>query len=188
MLQTPVLLTPRLIVRLLQQQDVPAVLAYYSQNREFLEPFEPERPRNFYSREFWAQQIEKSLIEFSYDRSLRLFIFSKNDPARVIGTTNFTNMNQGVSYSCSLGYSLAEDGQGKGYMHEALEAAIHYVFDDLNLHRVNANYMPHNRRSGNVLKRLGFTVEGYARDYLLINGKWEDHILTSLINPNWKEE
>ena len=97
-------------------------------------------------------------------------------------------MNQGVSYSCSLGYSLAEDGQGKAYMHEALEAAIHYVFDDLNLHRVNANYMPHNRRSGNVLKRLGFTVEGYARDYLLINGKWEDHILTSLINPNWKEE
>jgi ribosomal-protein-alanine N-acetyltransferase len=49
-----------------------------------------------------------------------------------------------------------------------------------------ANYMPHNRRSGNVLKRLGFVVEGYARDYLMINGKWEDHIFTSLINPHWR--
>lgn len=49
-----------------------------------------------------------------------------------------------------------------------------------------ANYMPHNQRSGNLLRRLGFVVEGYARDYLLINGRWEDHIQTSLINPNWK--
>jgi len=62
-----------------------------------------------------------------------------------------------------------------------------YVFQDLNFHRVMAHYMPHNQRSGNVLKRLGFVVEGYARDYLLINGKWQDHILTSLINPNWQQ-
>lgn len=49
-----------------------------------------------------------------------------------------------------------------------------------------ANYMPHNRRSGNVLKSLGFNIEGYARDYLYINGYWEDHILTSLTNKNWE--
>jgi ribosomal-protein-alanine N-acetyltransferase len=51
-----------------------------------------------------------------------------------------------------------------------------------------ANYMPHNRRSGNVLKRAGFVVEGYARDYLMINGKWEDHIFTSLTNPHWRSD
>jgi ribosomal-protein-alanine N-acetyltransferase len=71
-------------------------------------------------------------------------------------------------------------------MTEALSIAINYVFEELNLHRIMANYMPHNRRSGNVLKRLGFVVEGYARDYLMINGKWEDHIFTSLINPHWR--
>ncbi len=188
MLQTPVFVTPRLIVRLLQQNDISEVLNYYSENREFLEPFEPIRPRNFYTREFWSQQIEKSLIEFGYDRSLRLFLFKKDAPKKVIGAANFTQVSQGVSYSCSLGYSLAQAQQGNGYMNEALEVAVQYVFEDLNLHRINANYMPHNRRSGNVLKRLGFVVEGYARDYLLINGKWEDHVLTSLINPNWKEE
>lgn len=188
MLQTPVFITSRLVVRLLHQQDIPEVLNYYLENQEFLEPFEPVRPRNFYTREFWSQHIEKSLIEYGYDRSLRLFFFKKTDPTKVIGTANFTSMNQGVSYSCNLGYSLAESEQGKGYMTEALEVSIRYLFDDLNMHRINANYMPHNRRSGNVLKRLGFTVEGYARDYLLINGKWEDHILTSLINPDWKAE
>jgi ribosomal-protein-alanine N-acetyltransferase len=188
MLNPPVLKTSRLTVRLLAQQDTQAVVQYYQDNRAFLEPFEPVRPKNFYTREFWSQQIEKSLIEFGYDRSLRLFIFKQSEPRRVIGGANFTNFIQGISQSCTMGYSLAESEQGKGYMSETLEVAIPYVFENLNFHRINACYMPHNRRSGNVLKRLGFTIEGYARDYLRINGQWEDHILTSLTNPDWKPD
>lgn len=186
MLQTPVLLTSRLIVRLLQHNDTTAIVNYYTENRAFLEPFEPFRPTNFYTRDFWSQQIEKSIIEFGYDRSLRLFLFKKDDPRTIIGAVNFTNITQGILYSCSLGYSLAEKEQGNGYMNEALQSAIQYVFDEMNLHRITANYMPRNQRSANVLRRLGFTIEGYARDYLLINGKWEDHIRSSLINSNWR--
>ncbi|HTL88671.1 MAG TPA: GNAT family N-acetyltransferase [Leptolyngbya sp.] len=188
MLQTPVLLTSRLIIRLLQQNDTNAIVEYYCENRSFLEPFEPFRPINFYTRDFWSQQIEKSIIEFSYDRSLRLFLFKKSEPRKIIGAVNFTNISQGILHSCSLGYSLAENEQGNGYMNEALEVAIQFVFNDLNLHRIAANYMPHNRRSANVLRKLGFTIEGYARDYLLINGRWEDHIRSSLINQNWREQ
>lgn len=47
-----------------------------------------------------------------------------------------------------------------------------------------ANYLPQNQRSAALLKRLGFSVEGYARDYLKINGEWQDHILTSLVNSD----
>ena len=85
-----------------------------------------------------------------------------------------------------MGYSLAADRQGKGYMSEALEIAIAYVFTQLNLHRIMAAYLLDNQRSGKLLKRIGFVVEGYACDYLMINGQWQDHILTSLINRNWK--
>ena len=46
-----------------------------------------------------------------------------------------------------------------------------------------ANYLPINERSGRLLKRLGFKVEGYARDYIFINGAWQDHILTAMLNP-----
>ena len=187
MIEAPVFVTSRLIVRLLSQRDISAVIHYYKENKSFLEPFEPVKPKNFYNREFWSHQIDKSLIEFSYDRSLRLFIFRKDQPDKIIGGTNFTQMILGVSHSCCLGYSLAESEQGHGYMTEAVQASIQYVFDDLNMHRICANYMPHNRRSASVLKRLGFVIEGYAGDYILINGKWEDHILTSLTNPNWVE-
>lgn len=72
-------------------------------------------------------------------------------------------------------------------MTEALNNALQYVFDELNLHRVEANYMPHNVKSASVLKRLGFVAEGFARDYLYINGRWEDHVRTSKTNDNWRD-
>jgi ribosomal-protein-alanine N-acetyltransferase len=69
-------------------------------------------------------------------------------------------------------------------MFEALQALVRYAFEDLKLHRIMANYMPANERSGRLLRRIGFVVEGYARDYLHLDGAWRDHILTSLTNPN----
>ena len=67
-----------------------------------------------------------------------------------------------------------------------MRGIIAFAFGPLNLHRIRACYLPTNARSGAVLRRLGFVVEGYARDYLLIDGRWQDQILTSLINPDWQ--
>ena len=67
-------------------------------------------------------------------------------------------------------------------MFEALSLTNAYMFADLGLHRIMAGYLPHNDRSGKLLDRLGFEKEGLARKYLKINGRWEDHVLTSLIN------
>lgn len=62
-------------------------------------------------------------------------------------------------------------------------AAIKYAFHELDLNRIMANYMPSNERSGILLRKLGFSEEGLAKKYLKINGRWEDHVLTSLVNP-----
>jgi len=69
-------------------------------------------------------------------------------------------------------------------MGEALRAAFGQVFGLLGLHRIMANYLPTNERSARLLRRLGFTVDGYARDYLYIDGAWRDHILTALTSPS----
>lgn len=183
---TPIFTPDRLIVRLASNQDAAAIARYYRDNRKFLAPFEPQRPEEFFTDKYWRMQVERNLLEFNHNQSLRLFLFERSAPKDVIGILNFNQFFKGPFQSCVMGYSLAEPKQGRGYMFEAVKTVIPYVFDELNFHRVMANYMPHNHRSGNLLKRLGFTVEGYARDYLLINGKWEDHILTSLINANWK--
>ena len=71
-------------------------------------------------------------------------------------------------------------------MYEALRAAIEYAFDTKKLHRIMANYMLANVRSGKLLRRLNFSVEGFARDYLRIAGKWEDHVLSALTNSRFE--
>ena len=103
----------------------------------------------------------------------------------MVGAVSFADIVRGPYQGCKLGDGLAVASEGKGLMTEALECAIPYAFDALELHRITAGYMPHNRRSADVLRRLGFVVEGYARDYLKINGRWGNHILTALVNPSW---
>jgi ribosomal-protein-alanine N-acetyltransferase len=181
----PRLATARLVVRTAEPDDVPGIVRYYLENREFLRPWEPSRPDSFFAEEFWRARVEQDRQELLTGRSLRLFLFPADEPRTVAGVANFTQIVRGAFQGCTLGYNLAEARQGQGLMTEALGAAIDFVFGRLGLHRVQANYMPHNRRSGALLRRLGFTVEGYARDYLLIDGRWEDHVLTSLTHPQW---
>jgi ribosomal-protein-alanine N-acetyltransferase len=86
--------------------------------------------------------------------------------------------------SCYLGYNL--DGQeiNQGYMTEALRKGIEIIFDEYKLHRIEASILPRNVRSAAVLEKLGFVNEGLSRDYLKINGKWEDHFHMVLLNDN----
>lgn len=39
--------------------------------------------------------------------------------------------------------------------------------------------------SARLLERLGFVKEGYAREYLHIDGAWRDHVLTARTNPGF---
>ncbi len=178
--------TERLVVRLAMDEDVPEIVRYFDANREHLRPFEPTRPPAFFTPRFWEAQVKQSVAEYLGDRALRLFLFAAEPPHPIVGTANFTLIHRGIAHSCSLGYGLAAEAQGKGVMAEALRPAIDFVFGSLRLHRIQAGYMPHNRRSGRLLRRLDFVVEGYARDYLLIDGRWEDHVLASLTNLEWE--
>lgn len=184
--ELPLITSDRLLLRVAIPEDIPQILKYFTNNKTYLTPFYPIWADGFFTEEYWEYQVESNFLEFINDHSLKLFIYLKNQPTQIIGTINFSNFIRGSANFCYVGYSLASSAQNKGYMTEALGAATQFVFQELNFHRIMANYMPHNRRSGNVLKRLGFVVEGYARDYLMINGKWEDHILTSLTNPHWQ--
>lgn len=82
-----------------------------------------------------------------------------------------------------MGFGVSIEHQGSGVMTGVCKVVIDHAFGQLKLNRVMANFMPCNERSGNLLKKLGFEEEGLARRYLKINGDWEDHVLTSLVNP-----
>jgi [ribosomal protein S5]-alanine N-acetyltransferase len=179
--------TPRLTIRLPQIADVPEVIRYYHQNRAHLQPFSPAFAPDFLEAATWLEQVSVRAREFEAGDSFRAFLFERESPARVIGNINLTQVQRGAFHSCALGYNLAATEQGKGYMTEAVRGAVVFAFGVWKLHRVAASYMPRNHRSAAVLQRCGFEVEGHATAYLLINGRWEDHVLTSITNPAWDE-
>jgi len=159
---------------------------FYVENGVYLKPLSPAFNDELFSARAWRSRIEAVHAEFRNGKGLRLALLLRADPSRVVGVANFTSITGFPTYLCNLGYSIAESEQGKGLMTEALRAAIHYVFTEVGLHRIEANYMPSNVRSGRVLEKLGFVIEGQAKDYILINGKWEDHVRTSLTSPAWR--
>ncbi len=184
----PSIVTSRLVVRVARANDLDAIVRYVNENTEFLQPWEPMRSPYYYTASYWRTQISRDPDDVFQDRGVRFFIFDRESAeTEVWGVATFGNLVRGAAQYCTLGYAVAEKAQGQGIMREALEeAAIPFVFDKLCIHRIHANYIPRNERSGGLLRRLQFSVEGYARDYLFINGRWEDHILTSRTNPNWQ--
>ena len=62
-------------------------------------------------------------------------------------------------------------------MTAAVRALLPFAFGALRLHRVEAACIPSNAASVRLLEKTGFTREGYAREYLCINGIWQDHLL-----------
>ena len=176
------LTTERLLLRLLEPQEAERMRRYVNENREHLKPWEPSRPEGYYTTGFWQLELKRRQNDFFMGEAVRLAIFFKGSPdGPVVGVCNFTEIMRGAFQACFLGYSVHHKYQGLGIMHEALDAAVDFMFKKFELHRVMANYIPRNERSGRLLRKLGFTVEGFARDYLNINGKWEDHILTAKI-------
>ncbi len=183
----PILHVDDISLRLATEADAELIVRYYRQNRRHLTPWEPARPSGFFDETFWRLQIRRNTDDYDRGAAVRFFGFRDSIP-EVAGYVSLTNITRGAAHFCFLGYSLAHREQGRGLMTALVGRTIEFAFEDLNLHRVMANYMPRNERSARLLERLGFEREGMASKYLLINGNWEDHVMTSLINPNWKPE
>ena len=179
--------TDRLLIKLLKPEISNLVLRYYLRNKDSFAATEALRPSNFYTLDYWEEHASKSLLEFKNDQAVRFCLFDKAHPDHMIGTANFTQIFRGPFQACYLGYAIDKKLESKGLMTEALAKAIQYMFDELNLHRVMANYLPDNVRSARVLEKLGFVIEGRAQKYLFINGEWREHVLTSLTNNSWRQ-
>jgi ribosomal-protein-alanine N-acetyltransferase len=178
--------TERLELTVLDRGDADEVLDYYRRNREFLRPWVPKRTAGFHTRRYQQQLLSRDVAETLSKTKLPLWIRRKSD-GLLIGTAVFSNIIYGSFQSCFLGYNLDTGAVRKGFMTEALRAAIQYVFENLRLHRIEANVMPRNEASQKLLTKLGFRREGYSPRYLEIAGAWEDHLRMALLREEWAE-
>lgn len=171
----------RLFLRILKPNSARDVLDYYKRNYDFLNEWEPKRTKDFYTLSYQKRQLYMEYNMFK-DKSLVRFWIVKKDDNKIIGNVCYSNIIMGNFKSCFLGYKLDKNEINKGYMTEAIERTVQIMFNDFELHRIEANVVPRNIRSLRVMEKLNFEREGFSRRYLEINGKWEDHIHFAVYN------
>ncbi|ANT59341.1 alanine acetyltransferase [Salipiger sp. CCB-MM3] len=176
--------TARLRISLACAADAAALRGYHLRNAAHLGPWEPLREAGYHGATEWEARAAAAL-EQAVDGTQYQFVarFQGADgQGEIIARANFSNVIRGAFDACTLGYSVDARHEGQGVMTEMLEALIPHVFGELGLHRIMAAHLPENTRSAALLARLGFEVEGHARDYLRIAGRWRDHVLTAKIS------
>jgi [ribosomal protein S5]-alanine N-acetyltransferase len=180
-----ILRSERMNMRLPRPKDAPALLDYHLRNRTRLSATSPTRDDQFFTLDAQAAQIEIARATFEAERGVRLVLFLADDETRAIGTVSLSEIVRGAFQAAYLGFGLDGEFEGRGLISEALQVVLDYAFETLRLHRVMANFMPENERSERLLRRLGFEIEGRAREYLFLDGRWRDHVLAAKLNPRW---
>ncbi len=137
------------------------------------------------SYEHYRQMHEKGME--THRLSLYVFLLIEKDSKLPIGECGFHTWNKSHDRA-ELFYSLRKDQyKQKGFMTEAVQVVLDFGFNQMNLHRVEANVADWNTPSVKLLQRNGFTKEGTKREDYLVDGNYEDSESYSLLKREWKK-
>jgi|SRR5579872_626255 ribosomal-protein-alanine N-acetyltransferase len=164
------------VLRIPQATDYAEWAALRETSRDFLTPWEPTWPADDLSRGAFRRRIRRYAEDLRTDQGYAFLIVRTSDNALVGGLT-LANIRRGVAQAGSIGYWMGQPFVRQGYMTAAVRAIIPFAFVSLRLHRLEAACIPTNAGSIGLLEKTGFVREGYAREYLCINGIWQDHLL-----------
>jgi ribosomal-protein-alanine N-acetyltransferase len=179
----PVIETDRVLLRAPQMSDYSAWAELRAASQDFLVPWEPLWAPDELSRASFRRRIRHYMRDMREDVGYALFVYDTRSTSLVGGIT-LCNVRRGVTQSCTLGYWVGAAHARQGFMTAAVRAVVPFVFDSLELHRLEAACLPENTASMRLLERVGFKREGLARRYLRINGDWRDHVLYALLETD----
>lgn len=176
------LATERLILKTLNQKHAGIVLDYLTRNEKFFKPWGSEYPDGFFTLNFQKKSLRAIEQQEKAGAQYRFFIFKKDGGNRIIGNVSFSEVIRANFQCCFLGYKIDEHENNNGYATESIGRCVRFAFDDLKLHRIEANIIPKNPASMRVIEKLGFVNEGLSKKYLKIDGEWQDHYHFALLN------
>jgi ribosomal-protein-alanine N-acetyltransferase len=179
----PLIQANGVLLRAPQMQDFVEWAAVREASREFLSPWEPTWPPDDLTRSAFRRRLKRYAEDLRSDQAYPFFLFAARDN-RLLGGITLTNIRRGVAQAGSIGYWIGAPFARRGYMAAALHALVPFAFSTLRLHRLEAACIPTNAASIALLEKSGFQREGYAREYLCINGMWQDHLLYARLSDD----
>lgn len=168
------------VTRLIASDDVPALTELLRVNREFLAPWDPVRSEDFFTTGRQRVVIRDDLRLHTQGSKLPYVIV--DDDGQLTGRIALNGIVRGAFQSCSLSYWVDAGRNGRGLATRAVGEIVRVAFEELGLHRVQAETLLHNVRSRRVLERNGFVQFGVAPEYLNIAGRWQDHAMYQVVS------
>lgn len=159
-------MTPRVVLRPPVEGDRAEFIERLRASVDLHDPWlEPGEPSHWYERLLARNRTET-------DRSM---LVCDADDGSIVGVMNLSQIVMGPFRSAFLGYYAFEPFARRGYMRAAMPLLLRFAFDEVGLHRVQANVQPGNGASVALVRGAGFRREGFSPRYLYIRGAWRDH-------------
>ncbi|NNE80912.1 MAG: GNAT family N-acetyltransferase [Silicimonas sp.] len=168
--------TESMVLRPPVHSDFRSWSALRRQSAQFLQPWEPSWSSDHLTRKGFVNRVYWANRSIAQGTAVPLFLVRRED-TQILGAITIDNIRRGPSQAATIGYWIGEPYARKGYMREALSAAVHYAFDVLDLSRLESACLPENEASKGLLEQCGYKYEGVAQSYLQINGRWRNHVL-----------
>lgn len=167
--------------RSLALDDAADLATLLTQDRVALAPTSPVRDETWFTEA--GQRARLLALQLERDLGTTVSLAITGAAGGLVGQVTLSEVVRGPLQACAVGYWVATRAQGRGLATAALREAVALAFGELGLHRVQAGTLLDNHRSRAVLRRVGFEEIGVARSYLLIAGRWQDHLLHQLVAP-----
>lgn len=164
-----------LTLKVLDERSSEDIYKFYLDNREYFDPYESDKPDNFYTPDFVKALVRAEYNSFAHHNHMRFYLFCDEEPDKIIGTVSFSNINKSLR-SCTIGYKIDHSFTNCGYGMMMTSMAVNAVVTDYNMHRIEAYIHPDNEYSLKLCRSLGFVSEGTAHSYAMIDGSWQDHL------------
>lgn len=177
------LIGPRVYLRRPVRRDQKEWAKLRNLSRDFLEPWEPVWPPDATSRSAFRRRIARQEEDWRAEYACPFFILSR-DSDTLLGGITVSNVRRGVAQNASIGYWIGEPYARQGLMSEAVQLTLNFCFESLGLHRVEAACLATNDPSRALLLKSGFKQEGVARQFLRINGQWQDHLTFAILRSD----
>ena len=177
----------RVYLRFPVQRDWRNWAALRAESRDFLAPWEPTWAYDALTRGAFRRRLKMYKAEMRQGVTYSFLILRRVDDV-LLGGITLSNLRRGVAQSATLGYWIGSPHGNQGYMTDSLSAILEFAFSRIGLHRVEAACLPANEASRRLLLRSGFREEGYAREFLRISGRWQDHQLFAILRDNLPSE
>ena len=176
----PTLSAERVTLRMLRDDDVPALFEIFG---------DADAMRYWSWPAFTdieqARRLLQDIRAYAAAGTLFQWGIARNDDDAVIGTATLYQIDKAHRRG-EIGFALARRAWGRGHATEAVTRLIRHAFEDLDLHRLEADPDPQNAASIRVLERQGFRYEGLLRERYFLNGVAMDAAWYGLLRREWR--